>query len=199
MQHDIYLSTCLRWYSHVDVLWNECLSRKALTSPARTEPKPDLTYSFPIIGPASGIAKDYRFDARVENFTLPVLSDLRKTRRVVSSPKTSLHNWDPKGSKPLGASDLACFPWAIVEVKTSTWNPKNGDTAEFCYCQAANGSAEALIMREKLAKKIGDPNSDALVLFSFTCVGPSVRLWLTFRNQVSAIVVTWTSHMANIR
>jgi hypothetical protein len=95
----------------------------------------------------------------------------------------------------MGALDLVCFPWAIVEVKHGTGR---GDKAKFCYCQAANGSAEALIMREKLAAKVDSPSTDALVIFSFTCVGPSVRLWLTFRQPVSTTPMNQRSRMTNI-
>ncbi len=158
----------------------------------RTGPKPDFTYSFPIIDSAFKIPKSYRFDPRVKNFTLPVLSELRKSSRgsVISSTKSALLNWDPKRSKALGAADLTCFPWAVVEVKTSPWN---GNKAEFCYCQAANASAEALIMREKLAERVPEPSNEALVIFSFTCVGPTVRLWLTFRDSVGLIMAIYRS------
>ncbi|KAG9189076.1 hypothetical protein G6011_05944 [Alternaria panax] len=171
-----------RWELHVDVLWNECLSRKDFMNTLRTEPKPDIAYLFPIIDTASNIPIEYRFDSKVENFTLPVLSELRKRGGVIPSPKTGLLSCDSTRPESLGASDLACFPWSIVEVKPSTENDR---TAEFCYCQAANGSAKALIMRERLADMIPEPNNKALVIFSFTCVGPSVRLWLTFRDPDS--------------
>jgi hypothetical protein len=195
LQRITSLSSCLHSYSHVDLLWNGCPSWDTFTSLVRTEPKPDIAYLFPI-NDESKIAKEYRFDNDVKNFTLPVLSELRKRECVISSPKTSLLSCDSTKTKKLGASDLACFPWSIVEIKHDT---DNSGTAEFCYCQAANGSAEALMMREGLAKKIQDPKSDALVIFSFTCVGPSVRLWLTFRNTVSTTMAMNISLMANIR
>jgi hypothetical protein len=164
----------------------------------RTGPKPDLTYSFPIINPVFKMSSSHRFDPKVENFTLPVLSELRKASggSLISSPTSTLLNWNPKKPELVGAADLTCFPWAVIEVKTSKWKR---DRAEFCYCQAANASAEALIMREKLAERVNGPSNDALVIFSFTCVGPSVRLWLTFRHPVSTIVAIQASCVANIR
>ncbi|KAL1801647.1 hypothetical protein ACET3X_001989 [Alternaria dauci] len=156
-------------HSHEDYTWNGCPSRRALKNPVRTEPKPDLAYLFPIIDPACNMARVLHLDPRVENFTLPVLSELRKTKEIISSPTTTLLNRNPT---KLGASDLACFPWAVIEVKRGTWKD---DSAEFCYCQAANGSAEALIIREELAAKVRDPSNDALVIFSFTLLSPSSR------------------------
>ena len=164
----------------------------------RTGPKPDVTYSFPIFDPSHKMSKFHRFDPKVENFTLPVLSELRKASgcSLISSPTSALAKWDPKKPKPMGAADLTCFPWAVVEVKTSKWKR---DKSKFCYCQAANASAEALMMRERLAERVNEPSKDALVIFSFTCVGPSVRFWLTFRHPVSMKLTIQASQVANMR
>ena len=80
--------------------------------------------------------------------------------------------------------DLMCFPWAVVEVKSAAVDVS---TERMCYCQAANASAAALSLREKLllASKKNEPNPEALVIFSFTCVGTHVKLWLTYRPTVS--------------
>jgi hypothetical protein len=158
---------------------------------ARTGPKPDLTYAFPIFQ-SSEIPVEHKLDPHVRNFTLSILTELRNrsTDNVISSPRTSLQRWKPRKQESLGAADLTCFPWAIVEVKTS---PSKSDAEEFCYCQAANASAKALTMREKLAACFVHPSQEALVIFSFTCIGPSVRLWVTYRAAVSARVPTATS------
>lgn len=89
--------------------------------------------------------------------------------------------------------DLMCFPWAVVEVKSAI---VDGDPERMCYCQAANASAAALSLREKLllASKKNEPNPEALVIFSFTCVGTHVKLWLTYRRPVSC--QGHTSHFA---
>jgi hypothetical protein len=161
----------------------------------RNDPKPDLAYLFPIIDPASKLAKELRFDPGVENFTLPVLSELRKTEGVISSPTTALLKCDPTKLRTMAAPDLACFPWAIVEI---TRNTENRDSVDLCFCQAARDSAEALVMREELAERIQNPNKDALVIFSFTCVGSSVRFWFTCRNSVSTTIVMSISRVTNI-
>jgi hypothetical protein len=98
-----------------------------------------------------------------------------------------MKQWTP--NKPtkqqFGAGDLISFPWAIVEVKPTEWKVKS---KMFCYCQAANASAAALTLREKLqrASQRDDPNPDALVIFSFTCIGPVVKLWFTYKVKVGA-------------
>ena len=103
-------------------------------------------------------------------------------------------------SLQLRATDLICFPWAIVEVKKNKEKimpgaaytkhnrkiaRKNEASEQFCYCQAANASASALTMREELTVVANDPSElrDALVIFSFTCIGPSVKLWVTYRRK----------------
>ena len=58
-------------------------------------------------------------------------------------------------------------------------------------------SAQALIMREDLAKRAHGPSRQALVIFSFTCVGPNVRLWLTYRSLVSTRTTFEGSYAAN--
>lgn len=91
-----------------------------------------------------------------------------------------------------------CFPWAIVEVKRGTSEPlannslinkrearEHKERTEFCYCQAANASAAALILRERLAEK-ADATSGAeaaQVMFAFTCVGSTAKLWITYRKK----------------
>jgi hypothetical protein len=52
------------------------------------------------------------------------------------------------------------------------------------------------LMRERLAEWVENPCKNALVIFSFTCVGPIIRLWFTYR-QVCRYLPIITSHMAN--
>lgn len=176
---------------HADVYWNEC-SLGELTSP-----KPDLTYAFPIIDPTQAIATQHRSDRRVKSFSLPVLQSLQSPQKgsLRPSPSSNLRRMDPNKPGTGGAAELMCFPWAIVELKTTPWK---ADQTEFCYCQAANASAQALIMREELAKKAHDPSREALVIFSFTCVGPNIRLWLTYRSLVSTKTTCKIPRKANI-
>jgi hypothetical protein len=107
-----------------------------------------------------------------------------------------LFNWTAKkSSKLLEAKDLMCFPWAIVEIKRGTaFHEQQAKEAEarahekrkqFCYCQAANASAAGLTLREDLAARANDTSKldDARVMFSFTCVGSAVKLWITYRQK----------------
>ncbi|KAL6158385.1 hypothetical protein ACJBU6_02498 [Exserohilum turcicum] len=150
-------------------------------------PKPDFTYGFPIIDPDDPVHKKYANHRSVKNFSIPVLHNLRKEKGLISSPGTALGRW--KGTMGmLNAADLMCFPWAVVEVKPAGANP---GAINYCYCQVANASAAALIFREELlqsASKKTDPNPDALVIFSFTCIGLDVRLWFTYRTEEKVIV-----------
>lgn len=67
--------------------------------------------------------------------------------------------------------------------KREAWEHK--ERTEFCYCQAANASAAGLILRERLAEKAKvtsgvEPNQ---VMFAFTCVGSTAKLWITYRKK----------------
>ncbi|KAF2710226.1 hypothetical protein K504DRAFT_405223 [Pleomassaria siparia CBS 279.74] len=184
------------WELHEDIHWNEWGTWTNMNPKirARTGPKPDLTYAFPIIDITEKKNSSYLNDSHVESFSLSVLSKLRakKDIQLKSAPTTCLQKWEKAKHEPLDATDLMCFPWAIVEVKR---NKKRADNKrierenrtmeEFCYCQAANASAAALELREDLATKARDNRelSDSLIIFSITCVGPSVRLWVTYREK----------------
>ena len=144
----------------------------------------------------------FKGDPQVDSFSLPVLGELRNSgnKSLVSAPTTGLYNWAAKNKATLpGAKDLMCYPWAIVEVKRGTAEPavdgeheRNEAEAraherrtQFCYCQAANASAAGLTLREHLAESAKDSSKlqNARVMFSFTCVGSAVRLWLTYREK----------------
>lgn len=176
-------------HRHRDLHWNEFPNRINLNERVtqRTGPKPDLTYAFPIIDTSKAPKSVDQFDPQVKAFSLRVLNHLRNSERAKlrSAPTTSLKRYDEKQkNSELGDEHLTCFPWAIVEVKRSEPD-KPSET--FCYCQAANASAEALVLREELAQKAKDAaqTHDAMVIFAFTCIGPSVKLWVTYREQVS--------------
>ncbi|XP_014553292.1 hypothetical protein COCVIDRAFT_51985, partial [Bipolaris victoriae FI3] len=154
-----------------------------------TYPIPDFTYGFPIIDTTDPVYKPYLTHPWTENFSLPTLNKLRKDSGVLSSPRKALGRWD--SSEPtrdqMRGPDLMCFPWAVVEVKSAI---VDGDPERMCYCQAANASADALSLREKLllASKKNEPNPEALVIFSFTCVGTHVKLWLTYRRPKKIVM-----------
>jgi hypothetical protein len=136
----------------------------------------------------------YSLDSQVRSFSLDVLSKLRSKGEdaLKSAPTTKLRQWGSGKNPTLSDADLMCFPWAIVEIKKGKEESILGTdrnvaqrNEQFCYCQAANASAEALTLRENLAVAANDPSElhDGLVIFSITCVGPSVKLWITYRRK----------------
>ncbi|KAH7384636.1 hypothetical protein BKA66DRAFT_569879 [Pyrenochaeta sp. MPI-SDFR-AT-0127] len=194
-----YADILRQWEVQKDLLWNEFSESEARNPeiPNRTAPKPDFTYAFPIIDTTIKTAAKYLSDPRVENFSLPVLHALRrKEGNLLSAPTTGLQQWAPKGRSKLDAAHMICFPWAIVEVKRNKKMTQCGTRfknsgAVFCYCQAANASAAALTLREQLASQSNDssPINEALAIFALTCVGPSVKLWITYRTQEKTIAM----------
>lgn len=189
--------------SHQDVLWNEFPCGNSVNSKHAqiTRPKPDLTYGFPIIQPSDGVYRTLSGDPNVDSFSLPVLGELRSRAnlQLMSTPTAALARWASNRSKnALQAKDLMCFPWAIVEVKRGTPEPsannppinkrearEHEERTKFCYCQAANASAAALILRERLDEKANATSGAeaAQVMFAFTCVGSTAKLWITYRKK----------------
>ncbi|KAH7384584.1 hypothetical protein BKA66DRAFT_81333 [Pyrenochaeta sp. MPI-SDFR-AT-0127] len=166
---------------------------------SRTGPKPDLTYAFPIIDTTTQTKERYQYNSHAENFSLPVLAELstREGLELLSAPTKGLRRWQRNKKSIMSAADLMCFPWAIVEAKRSKPSTCRGGTSTksaletFCYCQAANASAVALRVRERLARKSKDPDDlqETLSIFSITCVGPTVRLWITYRDADNTIAM----------
>jgi hypothetical protein len=133
-----------------------------------------------------------------------------------------LYNWaSKKNTKLLEAKDLMCFPWAVVEIKRGTaFHEQQGiaideqqateaeatearaqkKRKQFCYCQAANASAAGLTLREDLAASANDSSEldGARVMFSFTCVGSAVKLWLTYRKKPVCPTVSSRCDLTNI-
>jgi hypothetical protein len=106
-----------------------------------------------------------------------------------------------------------CFPWAVVEIKRGTaFHEQQTEEAEeaearahekrkqFCYCQAANASAAALNLREDLAARANDRSKlvEARVVFSFTCVGSAIKLWLTYRKKSVRPIVSSRCDLTNV-
>ncbi|KAH6622266.1 hypothetical protein C7974DRAFT_473606 [Boeremia exigua] len=194
------------WEIHADVLWNEFPCRNSANSKhiQITQPKPDVTYGFPIIQPSDDVYRTLSGDPNVDSFSLPVLGELRSRAdlQLMSTPTTALARWASNRSKNvLQAKDLMCFPWAIVEMKRGTPEPLANNPpinkreardhekrTEFCYCQAANASAAGLILRERLAEKANAISGAeaAQVMLAFTCVGSTAKLWITYRKKLSS-------------
>ncbi|KAJ4378643.1 hypothetical protein N0V86_005513 [Didymella sp. IMI 355093] len=199
------------WELHQNVLWNE-FPQWAKMNPnmARvTQPKPDFTYGFPVVSPHDELFKVLNGDVHVDSFSLPVLAELRNRGKdsIISAPTTGVwHSATKKTPKLLEAKDLMCFPWAIVEVKRGTAGPSAGlehkikkaearaheRRTQFCYCQAANASAAGLTLRERLAANAKDNSGlrNARVMFSFTCVGSAVKLWITYREKPVSLITS---------
>lgn len=146
----------------------------------RTRPKPDLTYAFPVYDRSLDELRGFERDVLSTAFTTQTLSTLTQ-RGTICAVTAGLRNWLKPTKRPmLGTADLACFPWAVVEVKkhvrTSDVSP-----IERCYCQAANASAAALDLRAQLFNKV---SSDAVLslppVIAFTCIGHIVKVWLTY-------------------
>ncbi|KAF2826021.1 hypothetical protein CC86DRAFT_418683 [Ophiobolus disseminans] len=176
-------------YQHENLHWNEFPDWDNMNPKIvrLTGPKPDLTYAFPIIDTTQKPASQFMcsLDEQIQGFSLRALKTLRCDPKIElkSAPTTRLHTYNEKTPQQLSAKHRICFPWAVVEAKP--YDPKKlGRDKTFCYCQAANASASALYLRESLREKVGDTSlsHDALVIFAFTCVGPNVKLWVTYRN-----------------
>lgn len=202
---------------HQDILWNEFPQWARLDPDIQrpTQPKPDLTYAFNIIDTAAKLYPKFKYDRYLESFSLPLLSELRNRKKgsVISSPTTKLRQTAKNKRMVLAAKDLMCFPWAIVEVKHGTERPvvddghmrhnngngrKHEKRKQQCYCQAANASAAGLTLREDLAVMAKDDSGlhDALIMFSFTCVGPTVKLWVTYREKPVSLTITSRGNMS---
>jgi hypothetical protein len=147
----------------------------------RTEPKPDLTYGFPIISSTKGLPKGFVRDEYVQCFSLDVLGKLR-SNGVCSATTTGLQKWNKhKNESKLKATDLLCFPWAVVETKHMLVSAAE---VEKCYCQAANASAAALSLRQELVTLAFGAIPETLSpIIAFTCIGPRIKVWLTYRIE----------------
>jgi hypothetical protein len=185
---------------HQNLHWNDFRKWKNTNplDPTLTGPKPDLTYAFPIIDATSAPASYSKYSScpQIRAFSLQTLRELRCNGHIElsSAPTTPIRRSDKPKFSAFGAEHLICYPWAVVEAKRSKPEVAAGDET-FCYCQAANASASALFLREQLVYKAGDtsPGHEALVIFAFTCVGPNVKVWVTFRNSVSLDITLFST------
>ncbi|KAI7198330.1 hypothetical protein KC352_g20392 [Hortaea werneckii] len=142
-----------RWCLVRDAQWCEAnaFEKKLSVCKEVSNPKPDLTYAFPIpSAPYTGFAAQETLGT---TFSFDVLHKLRHDYDIelISAPTTGLKNHKNDSPKQdLNNSHLMCFPWAVVEIK----HPRvENHEIEKCYCQAANGSAIALRMLAALFRK----------------------------------------------
>jgi hypothetical protein len=151
--------------------------------PRRTQPKPDLTYAFPIQTSTPNNLVGFARDELNQALSLQSLGKLVE-RGVVCAPTTALRNGVnlPDRTK-WSSSDRSCFPWAVVEIKKDV-SASDDSAVERCYCQAANAAAAALDLQAQLFDKINDSYSlRPPPVVVFTCVGPVVKIWLAYQDK----------------
>lgn len=85
--------------------------------------------------------------------------------------------------KALLKRHLMGFPWAVVEVKP---DDVPNATEQFCFRQAANASAAAVRMYKRLVDYCKGLTSEHIPpVVAYTCVGPKVKVWLTYFDDQS--------------
>lgn len=104
-----------------DVLWTEFPQWETPNKhpKGRTQPKPDLTYAFPILREGSERPKGFERDEFTRCFSLEVLGELRRNE-ILSAPTTGLSRWSTSPKTELWSPDYSCFPWAVVEMEKKT-------------------------------------------------------------------------------
>jgi len=100
-----------------------------------------------------------------------------------------LRRWTTtKKDDDLRAHDVLCYPWAIVEMKHFRVSPAEVNN---CYCQAANASSAALSLQEHLlVRAYGAIPKTLSPIIAFTCIGPRIKVWLTYRWETSEAKIT---------
>lgn len=162
----------------------------------RTGPKPDLTYGFKA-GENGSKLREFEKMPYFQNFSFEVLGKLlARDPPIQSTVTTGLSRWGSMGSgtrplyhgskhsRRLMTPDYLCFPWAVVEVKHAQAQMPD---EEFCQCQLANSTACAYEMQENLVASVSD-SLPVDPIIGFTCIGPRVKLWLTYRGNDSYVV-----------
>ncbi|KAF2682994.1 hypothetical protein K458DRAFT_306062, partial [Lentithecium fluviatile CBS 122367] len=169
----------------------------------RTGPKPDLSYGFK----ASQSSYDHQGLKGINyfrNLSFEVLGELRaRSPAILSTVTTGLAKWHQwrtdNRNKPDGGlyqgklmtPEFLCFPWAVVEVKHAQGRMSD---EEYCQFQLANATACAYDLQERLIRSVDD-SGDVDPIIGFTCIGPRVRLWLTYRGDDGKIhmVCVWAT------
>jgi hypothetical protein len=171
--------------SYESALWNEF---ESLLKPLeyvnkRTQPKPDLTYAFPVQGTPCNGPKGLARDELFRTLSQQVLGNLIP-HGVSCGPTTGLRKWTKDPEKAvLRGPDKSCFPWAVVEMKRHATT--HDESIERCYCQAANAAAAALELQAQLFNKLGKTSPELPPVVAFTCIGPIVKVWLAYQDQIT--------------
>jgi hypothetical protein len=168
--------------SHESTLWNQFAGHfePLENGKRRTQPKPDLTYAFPVHSTPENSPKGLARDSFVQTLSLQVLSSLIP-HGVSCVPTTGLRNWTDDRKTILRGSDKSCFPWAVIEMKRHA--ATRDQSIKKCYCQAANAAAAALELQAQLFDKLGEASPELPPVVAFTCIGPIVKVWLAYQNQ----------------
>ncbi|GAM43369.1 hypothetical protein TCE0_047f18121 [Talaromyces pinophilus] len=158
------------WAIENNICWNAV---SKLNQISENPPQPSLTYGFPVHVPDTGkTPTGFNRNELVTNFSLDTLADLES---AVTCPTTHLSATERRiteGQTP-ERKDLICFPWALVELRSTT------ETAEGCYCRAAIGANAALDMHRQL-QPVWVAAKDIPPVIFFTCSGPEIRVWISF-------------------
>lgn len=175
----------LTWlFRQKDVHWNENFKWPipGLFDPCLNNPKPDITYAYPIFDVNNKHPKECEEDDYFETFSYTFLKGLQDNENggLQSTPTTGLRK---KHVNDLMNPDLLCFPWAVVEFKHARVKEA---PIEFCYCQAANGSAAAFGIYKALFEKANRHPDRIPPIVAFTCIGPEVKVWLTFEDLITS-------------
>lgn len=178
----------ITFHRQENVLWSAQRDTSESTSDFRLKaPKPDLTYAYPLFRLSDNVP---RFFSKLDCMTLysaGFMQDLSRT-----GLKCTLCN-DLLNAKPNTAAfrglqqhHLMAFPWAVVEVKTKDV-PKA--TEDFCFNQAANATAAAIRIQKRLIDHAGGSSFHIPPIVAFTCIGPKVKVWLTYFDQEKDVTV----------
>lgn len=153
-------------------------------------PKPDLTYAYPIFR-TTDVDPSFATHQSVLNFSASFIRELSQSPRALKCTLTNNLLNAKDGTAAFGKlqkKDLMAFPWAIVEVK-----PEDAMEAseQFCFNQAANASSAAVRMRRNMIEACPGSNpNDISPVVAFTCIGPRVRVWLTYFDVEASVMVS---------
>lgn len=151
-----------------NISWNDI---SKLNQISENPPQPSLTYGFPVHVPDK-TPTGFNRNELVTNFSLNTLADLGPAVICPTIHPSIIKTRMTEGQTP-ERKDLICFPWALLEVQSST------ETVEACYCRAAIGANAALDANRKL-QPVWVAAKDIPPVIFFTCSGPEIRVWVSF-------------------
>ncbi|XP_014553910.1 hypothetical protein COCVIDRAFT_106362 [Bipolaris victoriae FI3] len=185
LQQSGFSSALDDWLVSENLSWSnfDNFVKSSLWAPKRGQPRPDLTYGFPIQTSTTSSMKGFARDELAQSFSLQSLMKLVE-QSIACAPTTKLKKEAILSSgKRWKNSSRLCFPWAIVEVEKDV--PDTDDVAEErCFRRAANAASAALDLQAQLFNKASDSCSlQSPPVIAFTCVGPVVKVWLAYQDK----------------